>query len=126
MPLKIKHVHVKSPDPHKSAAWWVENLGARIVWEKSNPTRIKLDFSGIMFIISGIYEKQTRDQHLGLEHIDVDTSVIEFDNVADKLKRNGALLLSDHTKPSKKLIFIETPEGVQIGLSAVVQETRAK
>lgn len=126
MTLKVKHIHVKSPDPRKTAAWWAENLGAKIVSEKSNPIRIKLDFGGIPFIVSEIYEKQHRDQSHGLEHMDIATTDAEFDSVLAKLKANGARILSDQSKPGKKLVFFETAEGVQLALSTPEKVARVQ
>ena len=37
MPFRINHIHIKAPDPHKTAEWWVRAFAFKIV---SDETRV--------------------------------------------------------------------------------------
>ena len=120
MAFKIKHLHLKTPDPDKTAKWWVENLGAKIVAEGLHDgTGFKLDLDGTTLNVSLFIEKQTRPQHFGLEHICIGTD--DFNSTVNKLKSSGALVLeeSKNVATGKGSVFFETPEGVQLQVEPV-------
>lgn len=37
MAFKVNHLHLKTPDPRKTAKWYVDHLGAKIVSERETP-----------------------------------------------------------------------------------------
>ncbi|MBI2851034.1 MAG: VOC family protein [Chloroflexi bacterium] len=117
MAFKVKHLHLKSPDPQKTAQWWVGNLGATIVSESASPTgTLQLDLGGITLNVSPFVEGQTRPQRYGLEHVAIGVPVDDLNDVLNKLKGNGARVLeeSKNRRTGRTVFFIETPEGVQI------------
>lgn len=114
MAFKVRHLHLKTPDPQKTAKWWVENLGAKILRENPQGTGFMLDLDGITLDVTSFNKRQTRPQRYGLEHIAVGTN--DFNNAVDKLKANGARFLEEgkNTTNGRVSFFFETPEGVQL------------
>ena len=115
MTFKFNHLHVKTLDTQKTADWWVENLGAKIVG-KAHGTGFKLDLDGIVFNVTTLVEDQVRQQHYGLEHIAIRT---DDSSDVDKLIANGARVLeeSEVVEDKMRVFFMETPEGVQLEVS---------
>ncbi len=113
MPIKFRHLHIKTRDPKKTADWWVENLGAKITG-KAHVTGFSLDLDGIRFNVTTIREDQTHQQHLGLEHLAIRTD--DINGLVNKLKANGARLLEEwkNVNTGQKQFFMETPEGVRL------------
>jgi catechol 2,3-dioxygenase-like lactoylglutathione lyase family enzyme len=114
----VRHWHYKTPDPQKTARWWVENFGAKIVQEDIPTNTIFLDLFGVSLKVSPHNtEGQTYPQKYGLEHIAIATG--DLDNVVKKLKTSGTLFLEETKNPKSgnTVFFIETPEGFQIELS---------
>ncbi len=113
MPIKIRHLHIKTRDPQKTADWWVENLGAKIIG-RLRGTGFVLDMDGIRFNVTTMAEEQTRLQHFGLEHLGIGAD--DIDNLVNKLEANGARILEGRksSETGWKNFFIETPEGVQV------------
>ncbi len=110
--LKFGHLHVKTPDPEKTAKWWADNLGAKILSNDLPGKGFKLELDGIKLNITPLQKEQTRAQSYGLEHIALNTD--NLSTMIDKLKTNGARFLEE-TKGGQ--VFLETPEGVQLELS---------
>ena len=46
MAFKLNHVHLKSPDPQKTAQFYVDNLGAKIVGQAGG-NGVRLDLHGL-------------------------------------------------------------------------------
>jgi catechol 2,3-dioxygenase-like lactoylglutathione lyase family enzyme len=107
--LKVKHLHIKTPNVQKSVKFWVDNLGATIKADRG--TEYALDLHGVTLVVSPLEETQARIQRFGLEHIAIGTD--ELTNLVTKLESNGARILE---KTDKGVYFMETPEGVQLQL----------
>ena len=122
MTLKVAHFHLKSHDPAKTAKWWAENLGAKIPPEHQHGHSCRMDLHGVPFNVTPFFERQTRLQRYGLEHVCLSTD--DLDNVVNKLQANGARLLEKSCIPSGELkgrpaFFFETPEGVWLEIIPV-------
>ena len=112
MAFKLNHVHLKTPDPDKTAQFYVDNLGAKIVGDIDG-RGLRLDLHGLALNVTRIIEGQTREQTYGIEHIAIDTD--DMPGVIDKLTDGGARLLEETTAgDDRRVCFFEGPEGVQL------------
>ena len=114
MAYKVNHFHFKSPDARKTAQWYVDYFGAKVVSESEDPigqVAFRLDLHGVPMYVTGFVEGL--EQHYGLEHIAVDT-----DNYAaevERVKASGARILEERIMPDeRKLCFFEGPEGMRL------------
>ena len=115
MAFKINHLHLKTPDPKKTAQWYVDNLGAKIVEEIRGGETVgfRLDLHGVRLNVTGFIEGQKLEQHYGLEHVAIDTD--ELPGVVQKLKASGARILEERQlRDGRKVCFFEGPEGVRL------------
>lgn len=115
MAFKINHLHMKTPDPKKTAQWYVDNLGARIVEEIRGGETVgfRLDFHGVRLNVTGFIEGQKLEQQYGLEHVAIDTD--DLPAVVQKLKASGARILEERQlRDGRKVCFFEGPEGVRL------------
>jgi catechol 2,3-dioxygenase-like lactoylglutathione lyase family enzyme len=112
MSLKLNHVHLKTRDPEKTAKFYVETLGAKIVGQAGNGG-YRLDLHGLSLNVTNFIESQTREQKYGMEHIAIDTD--ELDNVVEKLKAQGINILEQTSiSGGRRVCFFEGPDGVQL------------
>ena len=112
MSFKMNHIHLKTPDPQKTAQFYVDNLGAKIVGEVGS-NGLRLDLHGLAMNVTGFIDTQTREQHYGVEHIAIDTD--DLDNVVASLKANGTRVLEETTiAGGRRVCFFEGPDGVQL------------
>jgi len=112
MTLKLNHLHLKTKDPEKTAKFYVDNLGAKIV-SQSASGGYRLDLHGLSLNVSNFLEKQTREQKYGMEHIAIDTD--ELDTLVEKLDKQGIRILEQTTvSGGRRVCFFEGPDGVQL------------
>ena len=112
MSLKLNHVHLKTPDPEKTAKFYVETLGAKIVGQAVNGG-YRLDLHGLSLNVTKFIESQKREQKYGMEHIAIDTD--ELDSVVEKLKAWGINILEQTSvSGGRRVCFFEGPDGVQL------------
>jgi glyoxylase I family protein len=112
MSLKLNHVHLKTTDPEKTAKFYVDTLGAKIVGQAGNGG-YRLDLHGLSLNVTTFIESQTREQKYGMEHIAIDTD--ELDNVVEKLKAQGINILEQTSiSGGRRVCFFEGPDGVQL------------
>ena len=76
MAFRLNHIHVKTPDPEKTAQFPVDNLGAKIVGQVG-PNGLRMDLHGLSINVTKDIEGQTREQVYGMEHIAIDTDDLE-------------------------------------------------
>ena len=75
MGFRVNHLHLKTPDPRKTADFYVEFAGAKIVSERAGPDGRKifrLDLHGVPLNITDYLSDQKLEQHYGLEHVAID------------------------------------------------------
>ena len=112
MAFRLTHVHIKTPDPQKTAQFYVENLGATIEAELGQQG-YRLDLHGLKLNITTFIAEQTREQRYGMEHIAIDTD--DLDALVAKLKAQGIRILEETTIPGgRRVCFFEGPDGVQL------------
>ena len=116
MAFKVNHLHIKTPDPRKTARWYTEYLGARVVSEtqsRNGDTIFRLDLHGVPVNVTSYIEGQKLEQHYGLEHVAVDTD--NFVGEVDRIKASGIKILEERNLPDgRRVCFFEGPDGVRL------------
>ena len=112
MAFKMNHIHLKTPDPKKTAQFYVDTLGAKIVGE-AGTGGLRLDLHGLGVNVTKIVDNQTREQKYGIEHIAIDTDDLE--SVITELEAGGARFLEElQGGGGRRVCFFEGPDGVQL------------
>src|SRR5262245_42234007 len=112
MSLKLNHLHIKTRDPEKTAQFYVDTFGARII-SKSPRGGYRLDLLGLDLNITDFLGDQKREQKYGMEHIAIDTD--ELDSLVEKLKGKGIPILEQTVvSGGRRVCFFEGPDGVQL------------
>jgi lactoylglutathione lyase len=113
MAMAVQHVHLKGEDPMKTAQFYIDNLGAKLIAEI--PGRgARLDLHGLQLNVTGVVASQSRKQLLGIEHIAVDTD--DYNGTLAKLKANGVKILEEMppNASGRRVCFLEAPDGAQV------------
>ena len=120
----FEHIHLRSPDPAATAAWYEKMLGAEVIRtpQSDGATRIDLRLSGgqKMFIAPANPTLSTADApdapYFGLEHIGL--TVTDIDAAAAELKAKGVRFTLDPmtARPGVRIAFLRGPENVSIEL----------
>ena len=128
MAHEFDHVHLKAPDPEKTANWYVEAFGFKIV---SDTVRVFGDRfvrcetqNGVIVNVSGARSGETLgpsdpNVHFGLEHFgfaveDIDGEIERLTGLGAKLQEGPTALAS-----GRQIAFIEAPDQVRIELGTV-------
>lgn len=116
------HIHLRSPDPEATAAFYERMFGAEVIrsMQQGKP-RIDLKLGGANIFIApvapgeGVNPAPTTP-YQGLDHFGL--SVTGIDAVAAELKAKGAEFTKEPTtiRPGVRICFIRGPEGVSIEL----------
>ncbi len=116
------HIHLFSPDPEATAAYYARMFGAEVVrsMQQGQP-RIDLKLGGANIFILDVSMDATakvlpEHPHQGLDHFGL--SVKEIDKVCADLKAKGARFTRgpETPRPGIRVAFIEGPQGVSIEL----------
>ena len=124
MSYSFNHVHLKSSDPGKTAAWYVEAFGFEIINDE-NPRpqgdrfiRCRTE-DGVAINISGARTGESMGEgdatsHWGLEHFGIE--VDDIDTELKRLEGLGAEVLEGPTRTATGLsiAFIQAPDDVRI------------
>ena len=117
------HIHLRSPDPRKTAEFYHRILDARIIEtpQPSGPNRIDLDVGGLAVFIAGALpsgeeQEGLRDPHYGLDHFGL--RVENLDETVAELKSRGAeFAVEPRLLPTgAKIAFLRAPDGVRLEL----------
>ena len=118
MGFVANHVHIKTPDPQKTAQWYVEFLGAKVTSENryaNGKMGFRLDLHGVPLNVTDFIDGQKLDQHYGIEHLALDTD--DFDGQVGKITAGGAKILEERTAPNgTRICFFEAPGGARLEL----------
>ena len=116
------HIHLRTPDPEATAAYYEKIFGAEIV--RSAPhgqPRIDIMLGGAQIFVAPVTSdsdvaKPPVTPYQGLDHFGLTVSGI--DEVAAELKTKGAEFTMEPTtiRPGTRIAFIRGPEGVSIEL----------
>ena len=116
------HIHLRSPDPEKTAAYYERMFGAEIVrsMQQGKP-RIDLKLGGANIFIASVapgdgVNPPPVTPYQGLDHFGL--SVRGIDAIVADLKSKGAVFTMEPTtiRPGVRIAFLRGPEGVSIEL----------
>ena len=116
------HIHLFSPDPEATAAYYELMFGAEIIRSlQQGKPRIDLKLGGANIFIMDVSQdakaKVLPDHpHQGLDHFGL--TVTEIDKVCAELKAKGAAITRgpETARPGVRIAFLRGPEGVSIEL----------
>lgn len=120
--FSFDHIHLRTPDPEATAAFYAEMFGAEILRStQQGKPRIDIKLGGANIFLAPV----TADQgvaappvspYQGLDHFGLSVSDIDA-KVAD-LKAKGAEFTMEPTtiRPGTRIAFLRGPEGVSIEL----------
>ncbi len=119
-----EHIHLRSPNPEATAAWYERILGAEVIRtpQTGGATRIDLTLGGgqKVFIATANPALTTaappQTPYFGLEHIGL--TVTDLDAAAAELKGKGVTFVTEPmtARPGVRIAFIRGPENVLIEL----------
>ncbi len=126
MPYRINHIHLKAPDPRKTAEWYVTAFGFTIVGDEvrvfgDHFVRCLSQDRGLAVNISGARTAERllpgeARAHFGLEHFGFDSEDIEAD--IRRLEGLGARLLEGPTQVPNgpRIAFLQGPDDTRLEL----------
>jgi lactoylglutathione lyase len=117
-----EHIHLRSPDPEVTAAWYKDKLGAEVVKspQADGSFRIDLNLSGQKVFIAKAVPGKAADApsspYLGLDRFGL--TVPDIDEAVRDLKAKGVTFTMDITqaRPGVRIAFLTAPENVSIEL----------
>jgi lactoylglutathione lyase len=120
--FKWDHVHLRSPDPEATAAFYERMFGAEIIrTEQQGKTRIDFKLGGATVFIAPVtpgdgVAAPPKTPYQGLDHFGLEVKGI--DAVVAELKSKGAeFTMEPNTiRPGTRIAFLRGPEGVSIEL----------
>lgn len=120
--FKWDHIHLRSPNPEATAAWYEKMLGA--VLTRSTPggkLRIDMKIGGADVFIAAVGPNDAVNPppvtpYQGLDHFGLE--VEDLDSVVAELKGKGVEFTMEPTlnRPGVRISFIRGPEGASIEL----------
>ena len=112
MPFAVQHVHLKTPDPRKTAQFYVDNFGATL--KDEIPGRgVRVDLHGLQLNITTLISAQNHEQHYGIEQMALDTD--DYAGTLATLRRNGVRILEElPPNNGRHVAFVECPDGAQM------------
>lgn len=117
-----EHIHLRSPDPEATAAWYEDKLGAEIIRtpQADGSNRIDLNLAGQKVFIAKAMPGKAADApsspYMGLDHFGM--TVTDIASAVAELKAKGVHFTMDITqnRPGVKIAFLTAPENVSIEL----------
>ena len=111
------HVHIKSPNPRKTAQWWADVFDAKLLPEHGPFCPVELD--GVLINISGVSTEEaetmaqgTAEGNFGLEHVGLTTDDLDADLA--RLRKHGLEIFARRDTPTMRIAFVETPDNVRV------------
>jgi catechol 2,3-dioxygenase-like lactoylglutathione lyase family enzyme len=115
------HVHLRSPDPDATAAWYERMFGAKIIKSvmSNGIERTDINLGGVMVFIAqvppdaGLADK-AEGSYVGLDHLGL--RVKNIDAVCDELKSKGAEFTVEPKtiRPGVRIAFVRGPQNVLV------------
>ena len=120
----VNHIHLKAPDPNKTAQWYADTFGARITGQAEGlggAKTVRIDLGGTRFNISSAPVREslplgTADPHYGLEHFGLHTDNIEATIAELKDRGTEVLLPITQVASGNKIAYVKGPDNVRIEL----------
>jgi len=116
------HIHLRSPDPEATAAWFERMLGAQVIRSMvQGKPRVDLKLGGAnVFIMpvapgDGVHAPPVTP-YQGLDHFGL--TVSDIDAIAAELKDKGAeFTMEPRTiRPGLRVCFLRGPQGISVEL----------
>jgi lactoylglutathione lyase len=116
------HIHLRSPDPEATAAWFERMLGAQVIRSMAQgKPRVDLKLGGAnVFIMpvtpgDGVHAPPVTP-YQGLDHFGL--TVSDIDSVTAELKSKGAeFTMEPRTiRPGLRVCFLRGPQGISVEL----------
>jgi len=116
------HIHLRSPDPEATAAWFERMLGAQVIRSMAQgKPRVDLKLGGAnVFIMpvapgDGVHAPPVTP-YQGLDHFGL--TVSDIDAIAAELKDKGAeFTMEPRTiRPGLRVCFLRGPQGISVEL----------
>ena len=126
MAYRINHIHLKAPDPRKTAEWYTTAFGFKIVSDETRVfgdrfVRCLSEDGGLAVNISGARTGERLGPgdaraHFGLEHFGFDSQDIDGDIA--RLQGLGATLLEGPTQVpgGPRIAFLQGPDDTRLEL----------
>jgi lactoylglutathione lyase len=126
MPYRINHIHLKAPDPRKTAEWYAKAFAFKIVGDEVRVfgdrfIRCQSEDGGMAINISGARTNEKlgpgdASAHHGLEHFGFDSESLETDIA--RLEKLGARLLEGPIQipNGPRIAFLWAPDDVRVEL----------
>jgi predicted enzyme related to lactoylglutathione lyase len=113
MAMQLGHVHIKTrEDPQKVAQFYIDNFGATV--KREIPGRgCQLDLHGVQLNVTTIIADQNHEQHVGIEHIAIETD--DYAGTLANIKKNGAQILEERFNNGRHVCWVAAPDGAQMG-----------
>ena len=120
---RYDHMHVRSRDVKKTAAYYRDMFDAEIVEsiQSDGKPRTDLDLNGLTIFIAAVQPEATTppapgEPYVGLDHFGL--RVENMDEAVAELKRRGATFtLEPRTiRPGVRIAFVQAPDNVRIEL----------
>ena len=116
------HIHLRSPDPDATAAWFVDYLDARPMRRIAgeNSLRVVLELGGSLNLFIDRVPPETPSvppaPFLGIEHLAL--AVTGIDALVEELRGKGVRIVMEpnNPNPTTRIAFIEGPEKVRVEL----------
>ena len=117
------HVHLRSPDPDETAAYYERMFGAEIIKSvmSNGVERTDMKLGGVMFFIAQVpanaeLAEKAEGSFVGLDHMGL--RVRDIDLVCDELKAKGAEFTVEPKtiRPGVRIAFVRGPQNVLIEL----------
>lgn len=112
MAFSVQHVHLKTPDPVKTAQFYMDNFGATMIGDI--PGRgVRVSLHGLQLNITTLIAVQNHEQHYGIEHMAVETD--DYAGTMAQLRANGVRVLEElPVNNGRHVAFVECPDGAQM------------
>ena len=126
MAFRINHIHLKAPDPRKTAEWYTQAFNFKIVGDETRVfgdrfIRCLSEDGALAVNISGARKNETlgsgdASAHHGLEHFGFDSENLEVDIA--RLEKLGARLLEGpiQNPNGPRIAFLKAPDDVRVEL----------
>jgi catechol 2,3-dioxygenase-like lactoylglutathione lyase family enzyme len=113
---KFDHIHLMSPDPAKTAEFYVQKFGAKVLESLdmgNGRVMHSIDLGGVTVLIS----KTADEKQFGLAHFGMKTE--HLPEAVDELKAKDVKFTMEVTKISPKLTisFLQAPDNMRMELS---------
>jgi len=100
-------------DPQKVAKFYIDNFGATV--KREIPGRgCQLDLHGVQLNVTTIIADQNHEQHVGIEHIAIETD--DYAGTLANIKKNGAQILEERFNNGRHVCWVAAPDCAQMEL----------